>query len=655
MPRIVQPRHDGLHRALAALKRPMLDKIRHQTVTKMVRDHAEKHPETVALFSFPENNYQATPTGVSWQQWHHQAMTMAAFLLSKKITKQTVLLMCRNRIEHFIADLGALYANNTPCSIYTTLASQQIQIMLEMTHSPVVVVDSITMYQEVRQASRLVRHSVDIICIEKLSSLPRSTIQWSQCMTIGTQRLPQYRMTIEKIIQHSKPRDSACMIFTSGTTGTPKGVVLTHENVLFAASGVDAVGTSHITQARMLSYLPLAHVFERIVGYYGCVYRRHTLYCVWQVQDLRIALLAVRPHIFVGVPRVYEKIEQGIVDKLSAMKLTPLLQFMTRLQKKMMQYRLQYGTPSFFQRLIFAIFNRTLGSALRHAVGLNICRICLSGSAPLNPEVMRFFELLGLSIVEGYGLTENSAPATVAWNDAIANNLSRLFAMHKIVAPAAPPCQHGRVGYPMPGTRIKIDAHGQVLISGPHVFHGYFHNAKSTQSVLTDGWLKTGDLGVLHHTGELEIVGRKKDLIVLSNGKNIAPRYIEAALGRHALIAQTCLLGDGRPYLIAIICLRSDGHEAHYAKKHHLPCRRRNLIVSSRTHRIIQAHIDHINAGFSRPEQIKYYYLTDSVWSPESGELTPTLKLKRAFVVAKYQNIADRIYQEHDPNGHSHN
>ena len=654
MSRTAQPSYNALHKALAALERPLRQKIRNQTVSKLAYANATQDPDKIALYCFPEYDYQATPTGISWSQWHAQAMAMAAFFLSKKITKRTVLIMCRNRLEHFVADLASLYASNTPCSIYTTLAQEQIETILQITHSPIIIVDSASMYDQVKQAVDLTHHCVEIICIERPSHLHQPSLLWSKCMEVGHQILPKYRKTIDTLIQKSASQDPACMIFTSGTTGQPKGVVLSHENVLFAASGVDVVGTSHIPQIRMLSYLPLAHVFERIVGYYACVYRQNTLYCVWQVQDLKAALLAVRPHVFVGVPRVYEKIEQSIIDKLSAVKMMSLVKFFINLHKKIDSYRLKQQSVPLRLRFLFALFDHTLGRSLRRAVGLDACRVCLSGSAPLDAEVIHFFASLNLTVVEGYGLTENSAPAVVSWTADLANNLSRFFSDSKIAVPVASPCQFGRVGYPMPGTRIKIDTHGQVLVFGPHVFHGYFNNAKSTQAALQDGWLKTGDLGVLHDSGELEIVGRKKDILVLSNGKNIAPRHIEAALGRHPLIAQTCLLGDGRAYLIAVICLRSDGYEQQYAKKYGLPAHRNRMVKSPRTHGIIQAHIDKVNANFSRPEQIKYFYLTDAIWSPESGELTPTLKLKRAFVMSKYQNIADRIYLEHDPNGHSH-
>ncbi len=643
----------SLHADIFALGKTIRKQIKGMTIPKLMLRNSKLHANDAAICYFPSHDYQDSPECISWYALHHKAMVLAAYLIDLGISHQSILIMSRNRPEHFIGDLGALYSGNTPCSVYTTQTSEQIHTLLSITHSSVVIVDDSIMYREMCAAIRLSNRNIRVICIERPQRMRKHTVTWQSVMKKGADILDTFSGHILNNIKASKPCDPVCTIFTSGTTGKPKGVVLSNENVLFAAAGIEAVGTVHIPRARLLSYLPLAHVFERVVGYYGGIFSLHTLYCVWCVNDLKEALIAVRPSIFVAVPRVYEKIQQGLVTKLSDSILWPLFNCILKNGRKRNAYLQLNQKPPLHIRMIHQLYSFLLINKVRKAIGLDQCQLCLSGSAPLDPHVMEFFSTLNLDIVEGYGLTENSAPAAVSWNAAICNNMKALFQSSGMEMPHPISRKFGRVGYPMPGTKVKTDDTGLIHVSGLHVFSGYLHDAKNTKMSLVDGWLRTGDLGQIHETGEIEIVGRKKDIIILSNGKNIAPREMESMLMRHPLVAHACLVGDGKAYCVAILCMRYDGGEHRYAKAHHINCTDRNGIArDAQTHHLIEQHVDKANQHFCRPEQVKYFYLTADVWSPKTGELTPTLKLKRSFVIEQYSMQIEKIYREHNPNDH---
>lgn len=645
------PKILSLHQALYALKKPLLKKIKDQTILKLMRHNANVYPDDPALFSSPTQQY-TTFNVMTWSTVHLAAQQLAAYLMSQEISQQTVLIMSRNRPEHYIADLATLYSGNTPASIYTTLQAEQIAEILKTTRCPYIIVDDQTMYQQVKQAIAMVSHSVTILLMAP-SPRAKSTYSWTKAIQKGAQLLTIFQAKIDAVISQSKPRQTACIIFTSGTTGKPKGAILSHENVLFAAAGIQAVGTDHIPSAKLISYLPLAHVFERVVGYYGWIYSRHVIYCTWSVNDLKIVLPQVRPNIFVGVPRIYEKIEQGIRSVFAKSILSSVCDYAISNAAYIRHCKQQHNMSSIWRRCLHQLFRLTIFNKVRRSIGFDDCQLCLSGSAPLDPEVIHFFNALNLDIVEGYGLTENSAPATVSWNDDLFRNMSRFFRSVGIKTPLDFECSPGRVGLPMPGTKVKLDRNGAISVYGPHVFNGYLHDKRQTDAMLDKKWLRTGDIGVIHSTGELEIIGRKKDLIVLSNGKNIAPRHIESAIVRNPMVGHVCLFGDGEAYLVAVICLRYDGGEKRYARSHNIRFKTRQQLASNPSvQQLIRRHIHDINQHFSRPEQVKYFHLTSDVWSADSGELTPTLKLKRNVIHQQYATQIQTIYSNHDPNQH---
>ena len=644
-----------IHRALFKLKQPLLNRIKGMTVSKLMLSNARQHPDQIALYHCPKNDY-SNVSSMTWQDIHQHACQLAAYFSSQNISNQTILIMARNRPEHYIADLACLYSNNIPASIYISLTSSQISDILQVTHAKHIIIDDPVMYQNVQKSGHLCHQSMAVICMEKPKRLQKNTVLWAHVLQSGKNCLNTYHASILKTIRQSKPSDTVCYIFTSGTTGKPKGAILSHENVIFAAAGVDTVGTQHIHNAKLVSYLPLAHVFERVVGYYGWIYSKHTIFCTWSVNDLKNALTSAQPSIFVGVPRIYEKIEQNLMLKLVNSPLNWLFQMALANGKKRNFHKQKNEPIPTLIHLKHIFFSWLILKRIRKAIGLDHCKLCLSGSAPLDPDVIDFFAALDLDIVEGYGLTENSAPATVSWNQDMFNNMSQFFRANQISFPDDPLiCQYGRVGLPMPGTKVRIHSKTNLIsLYGPHVFQGYFHNARATTDTFDGKWLKTGDLGTIHPSGEIEIIGRKKNLIVLSNGKNIAPRKIEQAMSKHPLIAHICLVGDGKAYLIAIICLRHDGGEVRYAKNHNLSYRnRQQFCKNTAVKKSIKAYIHKINQNFCRPEQIKYFHLTADIWSSDNGQLTPTLKLKRAFVLNQYAKIIDTIYQKHDPTNHN--
>ena len=415
----------------------------------------------------------------------------------------------------------------------------------------------------------------------------------------------------------------ATLIYTSGTTGTPKGVMLSHSNLVETARICDRLhhlGGDDLT----LSYLPLAHIAEQMISIHLAVYSGFAVYYAEAIDQLAANLIEVEPTIFFGVPRVWERIHAGVTAKLET---APAL------RRRLARWALDAGARAAARRragrpasgllaLEQGLADRLILSRIRAALGMARVSLAASGAAPIGRDVLDFFAAVGIPIYEVYGLSETCGPGT--WNYA---GVSKL----------------GTVGPVLPEVELDVAADGEVLFRGPNVFQGYFKSAEETAEALEDdGWFHTGDLGEIDAEGFLTITGRKKELIITSGGKNIAPTGIEAALKKHELIGEAVVIGDARKFLSALLTLEPEA-AGRFAAEHGTegPVHESPRLIE-KLERVVEA----VNATFARVEHIRRFEVLPRSFSVEDGELTPTLKLRRRQIAENWAEVIEGIYAD---------
>jgi long-chain acyl-CoA synthetase len=417
--------------------------------------------------------------------------------------------------------------------------------------------------------------------------------------------------------------DLATLVYTSGTTGPPKGCMLSHANLLDTARMYIEALEINETHA-LYQFLPLAHVMARVAQ--AVVLSAGARICYWSEEPGRIIeeLAELEPTHFPAVPRVYEKIHGAVLGQVQD---GPALQraiFGWALERgKLARARLRAGhSLSAVETLQYRLADRLVLAKVRRIFGRQL-QVAMVGAASVAPELLEFFDACGVLVLEGYGLSESCSVATLNTPQAL---------------------RFGTVGRPLPGTEVSIADDGEILIRGPQVFQGYYHDPTATDQALTKGWLRTGDLGAIDDDGFVAITGRKKDLIITSNGKNITPVNIESQLRETRYITEAVVFGDNRPYLVAMLTLDRD-ETAKLAARLGIPADPKTIANDPRVREQVQNEIDAVNAKLARIEQIKRFAILDHDLSQAGGEITPTMKVKRAAVYERHAELFASLYQ----------
>jgi long-chain acyl-CoA synthetase len=559
---------------------------------------------------------------LTWSAYRERTLEVAAGLLSLGVEPgDVVAIQGSNRPEHVVADLATIHAGGTGVTLYGTLASPQIAYIGGDCQAKVAVLEDETYlerWQAIRPELPRLRH---IVLMQGASS--EDVISWTDLVRRGRELLAQSPSLVEERISQLRPTDTATMIYTSGTTGFPKGVVFTHRNLLWTTEAVRRT-LDLPDNLRLVSYLPLAHIAERMSTHYlgmwlGC----EVFYCPDVRQVLDYTLVA-RPQAFLGVPRIWEKLQARLQARFAEDRRRGLIMFALENGKKVVRAR-QGGRRPLIAGLLNALFDRLVFRKVRQGLGLDEVSVAVTTAAPTDPDLVVFFNALGIPLCELYGLSECSGPATT--NRPGANRI-------------------GSVGRPLAGVEITLGPDGEVLVRGGNVVSGYHNLAHETEeSFDSEGWLRTGDLGSIDAEGFVWITGRKKDLIITAGGKNIAPAPLEVALKSHPLVAHCCVVGDSLPFLTVLVALDSE-EAAQWAHAHNLAWD--DLAGFVRVPEVvdeIRKAVDDLNKRLSRVEQIKKFSLVPDEWSPESGEVTPSLKVKRGFVLKRYDEAIRQMYE----------
>jgi long-chain acyl-CoA synthetase len=424
-------------------------------------------------------------------------------------------------------------------------------------------------------------------------------------------------------LAHVGPQDVATIIYTSGTTGPPKGCVVTHASLL--ATAAMYVRELELQDSRMVIYLflPLAHSLAR-VAQYATLEAGGTL-AFWGGDPQRIVkeLAEVRPTHFPSVPRIYEKVHSAALVGAGEGRLKrALFDWALREGARARATAREGGSPGRVAGLRHRVADRLVLSKVRSLFGDRLA-MALCGAAPIGREVLEFFDACGVLVLEGYGMTETCAAATLNTPRAV---------------------RFGSVGRPLEGTEVAIADDGEILMAGPHVFEGYHRDPAATEDVMADRWLHSGDLGEIDADGYLHITGRKKDLIITSSGKNISPENLESALRETRWISQAVVSGDRRSYLVALLTLDPD-EAPKLAEELGLPADLATMAHDPRVYAAVKQDVDAVNARFARIEQIKRFGILERDLSQAEGELTPTLKVKRPVINERYGDLIERLYE----------
>jgi long-chain acyl-CoA synthetase len=608
-----------------AERRQIEQEIKGRTLCDLLAEHAAGRGDAPAMSWKRDGAWQT----LSWREYRERVAEVAMGLAGLGVGKgDFVAIMATNRPEHVLADQGAVHAGATPTSFYFTLAPEQIQYVAGHCEAKVAVLedrDMLKRWQDIHDGLPGLRYLVVLDGAQDGDG--PGVLGWDELVARGRDALAADRPAFEDLRGRVGPEDNATLLYTSGTTGPPKGVLLTHHNLLFECTALDRL-TGLSPEGSSVSYLPLAHIAERVLSIYGpLTMRTHIWFCPEPTQAVEYVREA-RPTLFFGVPRVWEKVRAGIQAKLAAEENERKRKIAQRAVETGLEVvrRTQRGERvPFGLRARHAVLERLVLAKIRQAIGLDRCSFASSAASPLAVDVAEFFAALGLPLVEVYGMTETTGVAT-------GNRPGKV----KI----------GTVGPPLAGVEVRLADDGEVLVRGPVNTPGYFRQPGATAELIdSEGWLHTGDVGELDDDGYLKIVDRKKELIITSSGKNLSPANIEGLLKEHPLIGQVLVYGDDRPYVVALIVLDHELAPGWAARNGLAGDDLAALAGHEQVLAEVQLAVEAANQRLARIEQVKRFEILPVEWTAESEELTPTLKLRRRIIHAKYAERIEALYQ----------
>ena len=553
----------------------------------------------------------------SFEQVAADVRTLTLGLIDLGIQRgDKVAILGNTRPEWTLFDFAAMSAGATVVPIYQTNSPAECKYVLEHSESRAVVVENED------QLAKVLEVKDSLPALEQVILMCGESDQAVGMDEVRRRGEGGSDSDYEASYQAVEPDDICKIVYTSGTTGPPKGCMISHGNY---RAMLDMADTVNMIQEGETSYLflPLAHVFALLIQY-GMLDIGGRI-AFWERDQLKIVpnLVEVKPESFPSVPRIFEKVHDTAVASAEAeggVK-AAMFRWAFRVGKRYRKLENEGKKPGFLLTKQFNLADKAVFSKIRQVFGGNL-RVAISGAAPIDPEILRFYEAAGVPLFEAWGMTETSTGGTT--NVPGSNRI-------------------GTVGCAVPGVELKIAEDGELLVKGDNVFKGYYKNPEATAETIVDGWLHTGDVATIDEDGYVSIVGRKKEIIITAGGKNITPVNIEQEVKRHPLVSQCVVIGDRRPYLIALITLDQEAL-TRFAAEQGMLDEPAAMINSPLVRETIEKHIEEVNRNLARVEQIKRFQILPHDLSQEGGELTPTLKIKRPVVATKYEKEIDELY-----------
>ncbi|HEY7984333.1 MAG TPA: long-chain fatty acid--CoA ligase [Ktedonobacterales bacterium] len=620
----------GIPRDIAAERADIDRAVAGRTIPSLFRDVAAAHGDATALKWQTADGWQT----LTWAQYRSIVRDATMGLRALGFAPgEFGLIMATNRPEHLIADLAITHAGGASVSLYNTLAPEQIAYIINHCSGSVLFVQDRSFLERVLAVRDQLPHLRRVVLLDGDPGAQWGWVMsWSDFLEVGHKAALASPREFDEVWGATRPNDLLSLIYTSGTTGAPKGVTYTHYNVLWTCESSKRLA-GYSDGMRWLSYLPLAHIAERFTTHWGGIYNVGENYLLADAAKLVPTLLDVHPHVFVGVPRVWEKFKTGIELGLAA-ETDEQRRGLVRAAMDAMRQQVELEQRDAPVPPELAARTQAMApvlTAIRGKLGLDQCQFAYTSTAPTPLDVLLFFGSIGLPIIEVWGMSELTGPAT-------SNRVDRV--------------KLGTVGVTLLGVEAKLAEDGELLIRGGNVSPGYYREPERTAELLdADGWLHTGDVATVDDEGFYRIVDRKKELIITSSGKNISPSNIEALLKNHPLVGQAMAVGDHHSYICALIVLDAEVAPL-WAKARGIQATTMaelasNPAVIDEVRRGVEA----ANSHLSRIEQVKRFTILPTEWTADSEELTPTLKLKRRVVYARYGREIEGMYGE-PPTGH---
>ena len=596
------------------------------TLPKLFRHVVRERGDAVAM----REKHLGIWRAITWREYGARARAVGSGLVALGLRPRDVVsIIAENGPEWLYTDLGTMSVAGVTNGIYTTDAPRQVEYIVNDSGSRFFFAENEEQLDKILEVRGRCPQLVKIVVYD-MDGLHAfrddQVLPFEALLELGAQWDREHPGAFDALVETPRPEDLAILVYTSGTTGPPKGAMLSHRNILFQLGYADFLAEPRPGD-QQLSFLPLSHVAERTFSVFYPLRTGATVNFAESIDTVPENIREVAPAVFFAVPRIWEKFYSGVAVRMrEATRIGRVAyRWAIGVGARMAEARIAGRRPSPGLRALFRLADVLVLDNVKRSLGLHRARGAATGAAPIAPDLIKWYMALGIDMREVYGQTENCGLATAMPADRI-----RL----------------GTVGIARPGTEVRLSPAGEILLRGPHVFLGYYKNPAKTAETVVDGWLHTGDVGTLDADGFLTITDRMKDIIITAGGKNVTPSEIENQLKFSPYIADAVVIGDQRKFLSCLVMI---DHEtvAQFAQERNVPFTNfASLCRAREVQELIGDEIERVNKQLARVETIKTFRLIEQILTPEDEELTPTMKLKRSFVNRKYKDVIDGMYAE---------
>lgn len=592
------------------------------TVLHRLSKWAQAAPEAIA------QRYKKNQSwiGISSREFMDRVFHLALYLESNGFTEKDIAcIYSPNNPEWVHCDLAVQLLRGQSAGIYPNSTHKDVHYVLSHTEASVLAVYNKEYFDKILAGGELPSCIRKIIVFDGDTSISENAVAYSNAISEGAKIAKKSKKKIEEYLDRLDPEASAFLVYTSGTTGNPKGAILSHDNLVFTSDLISYSWKLPFGEGSLFSFLPLCHIAERLQNVGVGISQRYTVNFASKFENLNKELVEIQPTLLLSVPRLWEKMMEGVLHQVknSPFPRRRLIEWALAVGARVAEAKYSKKFPHPLDLIRREVADRLVLSKVRYAMGLGNAQKIASGAAALSPQVSRWFRSLGLEILEDFGQTESTGVVC-------------------ITEPGVDSA--GTVGKPAPGIEFKLAEDGEVLCRGRNVFKGYYKDPVSTEQVMPSsegGWLHTGDLAEFNERGLVKVKGRKKEVLKTSGGKMVAPLPIEEALKASEIISQVCIVGDGKNYLSALITLS----ENKLNELKDCPGILDDLLIRDpEINRLVRAKVDEVNQSLASFEKIKKFTILSREFSIADGEMTPTLKMKRNVIESHFRSLIDDMY-----------
>lgn len=594
------------------------------TIPKLFFGQAERWKDRVAMCDKVLGVWKE----YTWDDYRRNVRICGNALLALGLEKgQSVSILSENRPEWLYCDIATICCGGITVGIYTTNSPDEVKFILSHSETRIYFAEDEEQLDKVLQCRENLPNLKKIVVydMEGLRDFKDpQVIDYDEFLELGQKYMEENPDKFEKIWKEVTPQDIAFIVYTSGTTGRPKGAMLSNKNVIWTNQRLGECNPMYETD-EILSFLPLCHIAERNMTTFCSLTYGQVINFAENLETVPENLREISPHVFFAVPRIWEKFYSSIILGMqdSTWLEKKIFNWAVKTGEKASIYRLDHRQPPVYLRIKYAVAHFMVFRNLKRSLGLDRGRFVFSGGAPISPDILKFFHASGLPIREVYGQTEDTGPTAIHQGDDI---------------------KLGTVGKPIPGVEVKIAEDEEILVKGPNVFQGYYKAPELTKEYIVDGWLHSGDVGRFDDEGNLMITDRKKDIIITAGGKNITPQYIENKLKFSPYINDAVVIGDRKKFLTGLIMI-DDENVMEYAQNKRIPFTTyKNLCHNEEIIELIQKEVDKVNKTLAQVETIKKFRLIDIRLNTDDPELTATMKLKRKYVNDRFKDLIASMY-----------